>query len=279
MYELNQLMQLAAIADAGTVSAAAEKLNISQPALSRSVQKLEEELGVRLFDRSKNKITLNETGELAVEYARKIIFEAENMAEKVKLFDKSRRTISIGSCAPGPFLELSPLLSKLFDGISVSMEINEEDVLIKGLYDNIYNIIVLDKKIEAEDITVFKLCEEHLMLSVPPAHPLAMYKSIKLEDIDGETMLLYSHIGFWKRIQDTMTKTNFIEQDSREAFVELVKSAALPSFTSDLQIKHNGDVKNRVSIPIEDEIVNPRFYCHIHKKNKKALSPLIKKFV
>ena len=73
MYELNQLMQLAAIADAGTISAAAEELNISQPALSRSVQKLEEELGVRLFDRSKNKITLNETGELAVEYARKII--------------------------------------------------------------------------------------------------------------------------------------------------------------------------------------------------------------
>lgn len=279
MYELEQLIQLAAIADNGTVSAAAEKLNISQPALSRSLQRLEEELGVKLFDRSKNKITLNETGELAVEYARKIIFEAENMTEKVKLFDKSRHTISVGSCAPGPFLELTPLLSKLFDGISVSMEINEEDVLIKGLYDNIYNIVILDKIIENENVTAFKLCEEHLLLSVPPAHPLAMYKSVNLKDIDGETMLLYSHIGFWKRIQDTMAKTNFIEQDSREAFVKLVRSAALPSFTSDLQIKHNGDVKNRVSIPIEDEIVNPRFYCHIHKKNKKALSPLIKKFV
>ena len=61
--------------------------------------------------------------------------------------------------------------------------------------------------------------------------------------------------------------------------MQLAKSAALPSFTSDFQIKHNGDVKNRVSIPIEDEIVNPRFYCHIHRKNKRALSPLIKKFV
>ena len=54
MMELYQLIQLVAISDCGTMSSAAEKLHLSQPALSRSMQKLEEELQVALFERQKN---------------------------------------------------------------------------------------------------------------------------------------------------------------------------------------------------------------------------------
>ena len=73
MLELYQLVQLLAIAECGTISKAAEQLHLSQPALSRSMQKLEEELQVTLFDRQKNKITLNKNGRLAVEQARRVV--------------------------------------------------------------------------------------------------------------------------------------------------------------------------------------------------------------
>ena len=73
MLELHQLIQLLAIAECGTMSAAAEQLHLSQPALSRSMQKLEGILQVTLFDRQKNKVTLNKNGELAVEQARRVI--------------------------------------------------------------------------------------------------------------------------------------------------------------------------------------------------------------
>ncbi len=66
MFELNQLEQLLTVAECGTLSAAAEKLHLSQPALSRSMQRLEAELSVPLFSRQKNKIALNENGRLAV---------------------------------------------------------------------------------------------------------------------------------------------------------------------------------------------------------------------
>lgn len=66
MLETNQLSQLITVADTKTLSKAAEILHISQPALTRSIQKLESELNVTLFDRQKNKITLNKTGKLAV---------------------------------------------------------------------------------------------------------------------------------------------------------------------------------------------------------------------
>lgn len=81
MVELYQLVQLVAIADCGTISGAAEQLHLSQPALSRSMQKLEDVLQVTLFDRQKNKISLNKNGELAVEYARRVIDQAHDLVE------------------------------------------------------------------------------------------------------------------------------------------------------------------------------------------------------
>ena len=102
MLELYQLIQLTAIAECGTLSGAAEQLHLSQPALSRSMQKLEDTLQVTLFDRQKNKIHLNRAGELAVAQARRVIQQADDMVEQVRAFDRSQRTVSIGSCAPAP---------------------------------------------------------------------------------------------------------------------------------------------------------------------------------
>ena len=65
MLDLEELRQLAAFARWGTLSRAAEELHISQPTLSRTMQSLEEEFGVSLFVREKNKIELNETGRRA----------------------------------------------------------------------------------------------------------------------------------------------------------------------------------------------------------------------
>ena len=63
MIELYVLRQFAAFAEAGTLSEAAEILHLSQPALSRNMKKLEEDLGVTLFERKKNKLELNQNGQ------------------------------------------------------------------------------------------------------------------------------------------------------------------------------------------------------------------------
>ena len=72
MVETSLLEQLVAFHDYKTLSAAAEHLLTSQPALSRSMRKLEEEFGVTLFERSKNRLLLNENGILAAEGARQV---------------------------------------------------------------------------------------------------------------------------------------------------------------------------------------------------------------
>ena len=83
MIEFNQLEHLVAIAKNKTISKAAEELFISQPGLTRSMQRLEEDLGLSLFNRKKNKIELNDNGLLAVEFAKKLLDGREEMIEEL----------------------------------------------------------------------------------------------------------------------------------------------------------------------------------------------------
>ena len=75
MIEIYLLEQLEAFARCGTLSGAAEELHLSQPALTRSMKKLEEEIGAPLFERTKNRMALNENGQAAAEYADRILRE------------------------------------------------------------------------------------------------------------------------------------------------------------------------------------------------------------
>lgn len=273
MPELNQLSQLVAIADTGTLSKAAEIIHISQPALTRSIQKLEAEWNVTLFDRQKNKATLNKTGELAVQYARRILGDVERMTGAIQSFDRSQRTISIGSCAPAPIVELMCYLPGRFVGMSLTSETVSPELLLPGLAQNHYQIVVLDHPIETAGIICQEFCTEQLYLTVPPAHPLASKKDgIYAEDLAGETMLLFQDIGIWKNFLDTkMAQTEFIVQDNDNAFEALIRSSALPAFATNLTIRRRDRRENRAIIPFLDPEAKITFYCCVRKENKAYL--------
>lgn len=275
MAELNQLYQLVTIADAGTLSKAAEIVHISQPALTRSIQKLEAEWNVTLFDRQKNKVTLNQTGELAVRCARRILEDVNAMTNTIQAYERSLRTISIGSCAPGPLLELLPELTDRFYGMTLTSEIIAPERLLPGLDKDVYQIIITSQEVEAPDVICRPFCTEDLYLTVPPAHPLAGSKDgIYLEDLAGETMLLYKEIGIWEnRVISKMSQTTFILQDQDEAFSALIQASALPAFASDLTLAHSerGQAHNRVTLPILDPEAHVTFYCSVHKSHKAYL--------
>lgn len=103
---------------AATAAAAAESLYISHSMLNRSIRKLEKELCVKLFEHSKNRICLNENGNVAVEEARKVVGQLKRLEKHVRECDISQRTISIASCAPSPLWALAPLLTDYFPELS-----------------------------------------------------------------------------------------------------------------------------------------------------------------
>ena len=278
MMELYQLIQLLAIADCGTMSSAAEKLHLSQPALSRSMQKLEEELQVSLFDRQKNKISFNANGKLAIEHARRVVEQANDMVEQIRTFDRSQRTIFIGSCAPAPLWELSSWSSGIYPDMTVSSEMKDNEVLIEGLKNSMYQCIILPYSIEDPDLYSLPFETEQLYFSLPPAHPLSASKGLYFKDIDGETILLLTQIGFWKKLCDEkMPSTHALMQTEQADFAELLQVSALPSFVSNITMRYDRKPQNRVVIPVLDPEATVTYHFVCKKTEKSKLKALIQK--
>ena len=143
MIETYLLENLVAFGDYGTLSEAAEKLHVSQPSLTRSMQKLEDEIGVPLFERTKNRISLNEFGLQAVSSARWILQEQDNMVRELQSRYRLSRTISLGCCAPVPSWDMQQTLSQLYSDLTISVEIRPEEILWRGLSEEIYQLIVV----------------------------------------------------------------------------------------------------------------------------------------
>ena len=278
MIELNQLEQLICIAKNKTISKAAQELLISQPALSRSMQRLESDLGVELFDHYKNKIELNKNGELVVKHAQKIIKSIQTMVDDVQEFDRSFHTISIATCSPAPMWDIEPLIKELYPQISIQTAvINKKDLLTK-LKEKEYHLVITPKYIDDSQCFCIPYIEENLLLSLPLNHPLASKKEIKFHDLDGQTMLLYSNIGFWHDLHMQKTpKTKYLLQEERLTFNEIVKASTLPSYTSNLSIKREGKMSDRVILPINEEETHVTYYVVMLKKNKKKYKDLIDK--
>ena len=153
------LEQFQAVARCGTLLKASEELHISQPSLSRSMKKLEDVLGVSLFIRENSKISLNETGKLAADYARRALEANQEMIERVTAFDRSLRTVSIGSSSPFPINELVPILQEQLPGKTLSTElVGSDEKLLAGLRSHHYQMVVLHHCPEDKDL----FCQRYL---------------------------------------------------------------------------------------------------------------------
>ena len=280
MPELRHLEYLAAVAEEGTFSAAAEALHITQPALTRMMQRLEEELGLKLFERTKNHAELNEAGRLAVECAKNVLESAARMSERMERYRRSLTTLTIGSCAPGPTFTLIPRLTSLHPEMTISSVIYAEDTLREGLLNGTFQIIALSHPWEEKDILCHSYVRETLMVSLPRTHPLAERKELKIADLSGLTMLLSSGLGIWQELHDKKMKdVHFIVQNDRKALHELISASDLPNFVTNLSGQYISYVpENRTAVPLTDPEATVQFYLCAGKKHQKLLDSVMAAF-
>lgn len=277
MIDINLWRELSVFEECGTLSKAAEKLFISQPALSRSMNRLEEELGIEIFTRSKNKITLNDNGKLAAGYAREIIRYEENAINAIRAFDRKNHTISIGSCAPIPLSELTEALSTLYKDFTISSKIDDSEILLNNLKSGIYDICIFNKEIKDEELISFKTCSEKLYLSLDKSHPLAKKEGIYLSELNNHDILLYSEIGFWyELVKEKAPNANFLIQHDNNTFNTLLNTTSFPSFATNKSInlyrRNQSDYK--ILIEILDKEATANYYSVILKENKKRFKSL-----
>lgn len=278
MIELYELRQFVTFVDAGTLSEAAELLHLSQPALSRNMKKLEEDLGITLFERKKNRLTLNRNGEYVSELAKKLLDEADSFTTKVREYDRKNRTISLGLCAPAPMWTLTPLIANTYKHMSLQTEIIEEDRLLAGLDNDTYQLVILHEK-PSGDRYAYKICgQETLMFALPKGHRYAKRKKLTFSEMNGENMLLMPDIGFWSFVTDKMPDSRFLKQSDRFSFNELAQASSLPFFVTDLSEKYRITAPGRIYVPIADPEAIATYYlvCKQEKINEfKALWNLL----
>lgn len=279
MIELYELRQFTAFAKAGTLLEAAEILHLSQPALSRNMKKLEEEMGISLFIRRKNRLELNDNGKYVLALARELLANADSFIEKAQAYDRKNRTISFGICSQAPSWLVSPLLGSLYPSKMLQTEIAEEKLLLSGLDNGTYQLIALSHKPEGEQY-FSKVCgKESLMFALPKGHRFIRRKSLSFAEMNGENMILMNDIGFWNFVPtEKMPDSRFLTQSDRFSFNELVRSSSLPSFTTDLAKKYLDAENLRVEVPVSDPEASVTYYLICLKDSLKEFRGLFSAF-
>jgi DNA-binding transcriptional LysR family regulator len=185
---IKHLEHLLALADTGSFSRAAEKLFITQSALSRSIQSLEEDLGARVLDRIGKRNELTPLGQDVVARARHIVRDAAELRHSARLLkDGGRGAVSVGLGSGPAALLMLPLLcaASAQAGMRVSVTQGPVELQILQLRSRQLDAMVVDMRrvIPASDLNIESTAELRAGLVVRARHPLAAKKIVTLADV------------------------------------------------------------------------------------------------
>jgi LysR family hydrogen peroxide-inducible transcriptional activator len=192
--ELHQLRYFLAVAQAANFSRAAEQCHVSQPSLSQQIQKLEDELGEKLFSRLKRSTVLTAAGEALRPRAARILSEVD--AAKHDVEDASehvRGHVSIGvlpTVAPYLLPAVLSLVAKESPNIDVLIHEEPTARLLHVAAACEIDLAIVSLSIQDERFIVQTLFREELLLALPPGHRLAKRRAVHLADLEGERFIL-----------------------------------------------------------------------------------------
>ncbi len=191
---LNELKYIVAVARARHFGRAAEACFISQPTLSVAVRKLENELGVELFERRQGEVTVTPVGEQVVAQAQRVLEEAGVIKEIVEHGrDQLVAPLRIGAIYTiGPYL-FPHLISELTERaprMPLIIEENYTHVLAEKLKQGEVDAILISLPFEEHGILTLPLYEESFVALVPSSHPLNAKERLSIADISKEKVLL-----------------------------------------------------------------------------------------
>lgn len=283
--EFNQLYQFKVIAECETLTQAATLLHISQPALSTMLRKLESELGVQLFERKRNRISLNSAGELALIHANLILDRVEQMKRELSYLDPKGNTVDVCFCDPGPMWFFIPKFSIAYPQIELKTSLfNEDENTIQLLLNGTHDILITAEPIKHSEIVSIPFIKDQLLLSVSENSPLAKLEEITLKEYCPEEInnIYIFHVGgdffekkqkpFWKQVKPQIQFTLY---DDYFLFNQVIRSTEAITTSTKLVRHYRDDGSGRVLIPLRDKELEIHYHLCYLKKNKKRLNSFI----
>ncbi len=189
----DKLDTLLTVHELGSFTRAAEKLSLTQPAVSHQISQIEQELGVRIFHRRKGELKLTPEGEIAVRYARRIKALYARMLQRIQDEREQLRKLTVGithSAQSGLIAEVLAKYASENSGVSITM-ITES---INNLYDMLshfeLDLAFVEGRISDPAIHSTLLDTDHLVCITAPEHPLARRSRITIDELRRERLIL-----------------------------------------------------------------------------------------
>jgi len=246
----SQLRSFHAVATEGSFTKAANSLNVTQPTLSGQVKALEDQFGVRLFDRRKRRIELTDIGRNLFDITFRL-FSLEREAEQVLTSARGlkRGHLRVGADAPYHSVPFLAAFHHRYPSLRLSMSIGNSEKLLGDLLDQHCDVAIAANV--GADSRLFSLPfrEDYLIAFVDRAHPWASRKQINLADLSGKRLVLRETSSTTRRTFETaiaaagITVGEVLEIGSREAIREAVAAGlgigivAQSEFGDDVRLK------------------------------------------
>ncbi|MCR9105323.1 MAG: hydrogen peroxide-inducible genes activator [Gammaproteobacteria bacterium] len=191
---LTELRYLVALSETGHFRKAAEQCNVSQPTLSIAIKKLESELGVSLFERSRHKVTTTPTGDMIVDQARTVLQEAQNLLQLAELGkDPLGSMLSVGAIyTVGPYLfpRLVSNMQQIAPQMPLFIEENYTSSLRGKLTRGELDAVFVALPFTETDVVTKPVYDEEFVVVIPNRHSLAERQSIDPAELASHRVLM-----------------------------------------------------------------------------------------
>jgi len=194
--ELRHLRYFVAVAEMENVSRAALKLHVSQPALSRQIRDLEDELGFCLLERTAKSVRLTDAGRAFLDHARTLLQNADEAVTKARAVASAEPTELHVGYSPTPTAEILPKTLRAFQQAMPNVHVRTHDWTNKDIVDGIRDgrlqvgLIVTPAKASAlQDVRYEELFHERVCVMVAPQHRFARRRAIPIVEVAAEPLI------------------------------------------------------------------------------------------
>lgn len=194
--DLNRLKYFISVVQEGSISKAARSLNMTQPPLSMQIKKLENDLGVKLFERLGKRLCLTDLGELLYKHAKELMnSHTQMLLELNEQKDGLRGTVFIGSSTAANIIVIPDVIAKLKETVpAVVVKVSEgsSKYVLNKLRNRELDVGFVREISNLEDLDTHNVLTEPLLLALPPNHKLLKQDEVRLIDLKEESFLLPS---------------------------------------------------------------------------------------
>ncbi len=195
MTDLRRLQYFVAVARERNFTRAAERLHVAQPALSRQVRLLEQELGVELMHRTTHEFELTEAGEFLLEQGPALLVAADDLWRNVRTYDTGERGGVLIAYGGSASYETAPrLLQRLAErhpGVAITTAVKSVNEIVAGLRDGSIGLGLVRCAPESADLEMRTIRLERQGLLVRCDHRLASRSAVSMGDVAGDRLLLH----------------------------------------------------------------------------------------